>query len=261
LTTQLYFDVPKLKVERASKHIDELEAWLTERNKVNAHANLVNKNAGNVSTSSIVFWADPKDSANISVIVGDTVHCLRTALDVAVSEIVSAVGDDPEKPPISFPMGNTRNDHISTKHYGRVQRAFPKIAAALADIVKPYKTGNSLFWSLNQLDRKDKHRILISTRLQLHTNIVFISKEKQSELPTVGPGTVFNIIDPETGNIIGEPTPGTAAYLHNQDNGYSALDIRFGKGEIFEDQPIIPTLRQLTELVGETINILKAHAS
>ena len=49
------------------------------------------------------------------------------------------------------------------------------------------------------------------------------------------------------------------AYFHNQRNGYPSVEIKFGKGEAFEDEPIIPTLRELAELVGSTIDKLEAR--
>jgi hypothetical protein len=48
----------------------------------------------------------------------------------------------------------------------------------------------------------------------------------------------------------------TQAYLENQQNGRLATQIRFRERGIFDNQPVISTLFQLAELVGNAIEAL-----
>jgi hypothetical protein len=55
------------------------------------------------------------------------------------------------------------------------------------------------------------------------------------------------------------PRGGSAADLHNKRNGKAAVEICFGKGEPFENEPVVPTLIQLSELISGIGQTLKAH--
>jgi hypothetical protein len=256
---------PKLKVKRAYKHINELETWLAAINEINADAARSYKDANPGGGSHSVLVKHPPDYADcVSVIVGDAVHCLRTALDFSASSIVAAYGDNPERPPMYFPMGDTRDGFVATAEYRRIERAMPLLAVVLADIIQPYKTGNPLFWALNRLDRMDKHRVLVPTVANAMSVVVMIREDQEADPPPIGPGGIYAIggrtrADGTIVSVAREVRPGTKAYIHNQNNGYPQVDIRFGKGEAFEDEPIIPTLRQLAELVTGVVETLEAH--
>jgi hypothetical protein len=91
-----------------------------------------------------------------------------------------------------------------------------------------------------------------------------IRPEDEDDPPPCGPGTIYGI--PRVTNADGvviceerDPRPGSKAWLHNQQNGYATVEILFGKGEVFEKQPIIPTLRELAQLVAGVVDALESH--
>ena len=106
--------------------------------------------------------------------------------------------------------------------------------------------------------------MLIPTITNANQLTIAIRPEHEDNPPPAPPGSVFmipRVINAE-GIVIcegGEPGPGTKAWLHNKENGYPTVEVRFGKGEVFENEPIIPTLRQLAELVSGVIDTLEAH--
>jgi hypothetical protein len=89
-------------------------------------------------------------------------------------------------------------------------------------------------------------------------------KVKQEDDPPTAPaGAIFMLAGgtAPNGTVIQEPREpriGTRAYIHNQRNGYPSVEIKFGKGDAFEGKPIIPTLRELAQLISSTIDQLEA---
>jgi hypothetical protein len=203
-------------------------------------------------------------SADVAPIVGDAVHNLRATLDhVATAIVIAGEEDDPTR--AYFPLQNTRQALVKSKEYRLIERVAPDLALQIADVIKPYKTGgDSRFLSLNHLDRMDKHRLLIPTLTESSHRIIAIREDQEDNPPSASPGAIFMLcgIIAADGTVIQvarAPRIGTRAYIHNQHNGYPSVEIKFGKGEAFEDEPIIPTLRELAELVGSTIDKLEAR--
>jgi hypothetical protein len=262
-TMEISFKGPKLKVKRAYKHIAELEAWIGDIIQSNADAILAHKNNTPGSESDMVTVVRPSGfSECVAPIVGDIAHNLRAALDLAASAIVAAHGEDPSN--TYFPFSDTRQRLIGSKSYRLIEGVAPDLALIIADVIKPYETDDSRLWALNRLDRMDKHRVLIPTVTTSHHLTIAIREEDEDDPPPAPPGSIYMI--PMVLNSGGffesegrAPRPGSKAYIHNQRNGYPTVEIAFGKGEVFEGEPIIPTLRQLADLVGGVIDTLEAH--
>src|SRR5258706_13253359 len=159
---QFSFYGARLKVKRAYKHINELEICFRALVRENINATRVHEDSTPGHESDHVSIRRPKGfSEVVSPIVGDVVHNLRTALDFIAAEIVK---NEPEciREISYFPLGGTKNDLISSSRYRFIQRAAPDLASVIADIVKPYKAGGDWrFNAINELDRMDKHRVLV----------------------------------------------------------------------------------------------------
>jgi hypothetical protein len=262
---QVSFRGSRLKVKRAYKHIEELETWLRDlvQSNINTAMSYKDRNPGSESYT-INIQRPVGFSEDVAPIVGDAVHNLRASLDHIASAIVIAGRKD--DPAIAyFPLQDTRQSLVKSPDYGLIERVAPDLALEIADVIKPYKTGgDSRFWSLNRLDRMDKHRLLIPTLTESGHRISAIREDQEDNPPSAPPGAIFMLCgitapDGTVTQVAREPRIGTRAYIHNQRNGYPSVEIKFGKGEAFEDKPIIPTLRELAELVGSTIDKLEAR--
>lgn len=253
----------RLKVKRAYKHIVELEEWLDCIIKENVDATSAHRDRNPEHPRMPVFILRPQEYFEVLyTAIGDAIHNLRTALDFAASAVVFSGGkDDPTKS--YFPMQNTRDSLIRSREYGMIERVIPELALKIADVIKPYKTGgDGRFWALNQLDRMDKHRLLVPIFAQSSIHNVAICDIHEDDPPPAPPGSTYVICQVIRDGIViqesREPRPGTKAYEHNQNNSYVAVMILFPKGEIFENEPVIPTLRQLAQLVAGVIDIFEA---
>jgi hypothetical protein len=147
------------KVERAKYHIHDLNrAWGQYASKP-SHGLIVVQNAeGTQRTLRIVM--DPPVPPEIAVILGDAVHNLRAALDLATWEIVSPLGPrSPKK--VQFPFVESRDRFEDALAAREIKQADKKIVDAFRGL-EPYPKGKGdLLWKLDALDIADKHKLLI----------------------------------------------------------------------------------------------------
>jgi hypothetical protein len=104
---------------------------------------------------------------NISLIFGDSVHNLRSALDHLAYELVTietsktreVVGENLLKD-IMFPIAKDSKDLEKKIRSRQMQRAGEPVVKALREL-RPYPKGNDGIITLNYLDICDKHRLII----------------------------------------------------------------------------------------------------
>lgn len=113
---------------------------------------------------------------SIPLIIGDAVHNLQTAFDYIM---VAITGMDW----MALPVGRTRDDIISkSTHYRTIKETFPNLATFILEEIQPYQRGQFLLWELSELDRIDKHRLILPTINQAHRLGVGVEDQR-------GPGT------------------------------------------------------------------------
>jgi hypothetical protein len=257
------FKGSRLKIKRAYNHIHELETWVAELMRANIDAaRAYNAENPHRSADHIMLVRPVGFSEDAAPILGDIVHNLRAALDLAASAIVIAGGEDPIQ--MYFPLTDTRDNLLKSEYYQRIKRLAPELAILIADHIKPYKAANYPLWALNRLDRMDKHRVLVPTITRSTHLVICIREEQENDPPPAPPGAIFGLAgvtlaDGTVASVSRNPRPGTKAHEHNQQNGFATVDITFGKGEVFEGEFIIPKLRELAELVSGIIDTLEAH--
>ena len=149
------------KIERAKKHTDDLEAeiiafWDTKPYEIEAERN---PKAG---FSSYWIKGTPKALPEcIPLITGDAAHNLRSALDhFACSAVTTVTGQT------AFPAWRATPTPTRAEWLGEVNRklkgASPGLITAVVAL-KAYETGGGQYiWTVNELDRIDKHRLLIA---------------------------------------------------------------------------------------------------
>lgn len=174
---------------------------------------------------------------SIPLIIGDAVHNLRTAFDYI---IVAITGDDQ----MALPVGKTRDDIISkSKPYRAIQAANPDLATFIVDEIQPYQRGKFLLWELSELDRIDKHRLILPTINQGHRLGVGIEdySGKRYTNSWFTAGDNFSTTQTFLGPI----------KIH--DEGQAALSISFGPRTPFNDQPVLETLDEFSKRVLQAI--------
>jgi hypothetical protein len=150
-----------LKVERAKKHIDDLQREV--RSFLDSKPYQVGTKR-DPQTSELIYYLTHVESTPdiLSLIAGDVVHNLACALDHLAYQIVcSDTNDAPPNPNwIYFPIADDAAKYEARKR-GKVEGARQESIDAI-DALKPYKGGNDLLWALYRLNNIDKHRLMLT---------------------------------------------------------------------------------------------------
>jgi hypothetical protein len=237
------FASAKLKIEQANQHIKDVERWVHYFLDFSAYDLEVN-------ADDKVFISRQPSIGRMQVLaarVGDAVHNLRAALDHMALEIRQRFGGHLEEP--GFPIDTDRQSLIEQPRYREIERVAPDIAKLIAEFVG--SNGRELV-GLDHLDFIDKHRLLLTAISVAELSVLRIDDE--NNVPSDLPGTT--LLAPSTGARV---TPASAADLHNRRNSSAFVHACFGKGEPFENEPIIPTFHQLSELVSSIRQTLEHH--
>src|SRR5437016_9486326 len=153
-----------LKVKRADKHIRELQVELDAFYKKNA--DFLRREIDPESGDHIFkIISVPEVPPMISVIAGDVLQNLRSALDHLVYRIVISSPLTTSRKEIYFPFGECAKDYMTSERRGKVEQA-SREAVKRIDALKPYKGGNDRLWQLARLNNVDKHRLLLTTAMR-----------------------------------------------------------------------------------------------
>lgn len=243
---------PRLKVQRAHRHIDEL-ITLTNPLSHDFFDLLVEENTfpPNAYPRTFELTYEPKQpiAKTLALVIGDTVHNLRGALDHLCTGIVRTI--DPKADP-HFPMCKIRKDLVApnggpAKTLAAIEKALPNATNLFLKKIRPENGPNEALWSFHVLDNDDKHNLLIPT--------VAVAK-------IIGDWSVGKMRFRESGGggdadrrhiIVRSDLP-----ILVQKEFETTVTVSFGKGGPFEDEAVIPTLLQVSQAVSETLDAFEA---
>lgn len=247
ITSDHPLDGPWAKVERAHEHIDDLESttrFFFERHGNSFHCD-VQREAGDVVVR--VSRSDPLPT-RWSTMIGDAVHNLRSALDLLVYQLVVVNAEVPTTE-TGFPVAASANRleaMAERKVKGASQGAIQLIRAT-----NPYPGGNDALWQLHRLSIADKHRLLVVVGTAVIAfqesvdNVVWAG----SDVEDWG-GPIYLEDGMEMFRI---PCDDLKGHRYVQ----FSLQVAFGKGEIVEGQPVVPTLRELANAVEQVLEAFR----
>src|SRR5262249_29994983 len=122
--------------------------------------------------------------------------------------------------------------------YRTIESTRPNLAKFIIDEIQPYQRGQFRLWELSQLDRIDKHRLILPTSNQAHR--LGVELEDQSGKRTTNAwftaGDGFS-----TTQTLRRPIK-----IHK--GGIPALSVRFGPGKPLEGEPVLETVDKFSEL-------------
>jgi len=235
---------PKLKIERANHHINDLNSSLIAFLKTDFYKLHINMDLAGQNVLTLDAKALPND---IPLILGDAIHNLRSALDIMACDIVSHAGGVPSKYTY-FPVRDTRQELVATINGGEIKIVGQDICDLIVNVVKPYKGGNDPLWSLHQLDIMDKHRLLIPTVSITQIAGVCAHDDNYNTFTNMTLGV-------DAGGRL--QAISTSACMHITNYGYPSFGVFFPKGSALEGQSLIPTLHQLSQIVSGVIQAIE----
>lgn len=156
-----FFDDARLKVERAGKHIAELNDALGSLK--DNYTATVEKDAGTGHQKLIHTCPELEDAfKDLALIIGDAIHNLRTALEFAWIAILEKqkIPYDPKH--VSFPIRDTPRDLEAALGGMALKTACPKLYDEMVKGIQPYKEGKGVaLWTIHSFDVSDKHLLLL----------------------------------------------------------------------------------------------------
>lgn len=233
------FQGPRLKIERAKHHINDLKTMISAFN-VDSHRVSVHPD-GKLGYD--VVQVDTAESLpdNFAPIIGDALHNLRSALDLAVNEVVFRRLVQYGTRTV-FPFRETRNSLVTAINKALIKQASEDVTDYIVDIVKPYKGGNDALWTLNDLNNIDKHRLLLPVMQLTAINNLIVEDERGEKI------TIRDWV------FVSNRTALHACVGHKNikitDNGKAGFLVLFANGLPLHGKAVVPSLHQLTEVVS-----------
>jgi hypothetical protein len=254
----------KAKVDRARKH--GIEFYNAVQGFLN-NGPFTFTNSPDLSGRRIVSIASIKPvPIEFSLIIGDAIHNLRSALDLLVCQLFCLANpEDKDFSNLEFPIKNTFKLYGEALSNTKTKfRLIGPQALSIFEKLEPYKLGSDHdLWLIHRLDIQDKHRILILGRLSIHrwrSKATFIP-----DPPEAGETQVFEaqarvpddrVFIPKIGNpiVAVEPSVFADGLAGNMNFGFTFEgDIGLDEGEIIQSQSAFETLRRLIQSVDHTI--------
>jgi hypothetical protein len=260
------FNSAWLKVGRARKHIDDLEA---EIQAFWASIPYLIEEVGSPKTGLGAYriGGTPKPLPDvIALITGDAAHNLRSALDHFACAAVPVITNH-----VAFPVIQKPNP-TATQWRNEVLNRLPGALQTLIDAVLEIEAydpgkGRDTVWAVSHLDRVDKHRLVLNvaaahTAIELDAANLF-SANFPDFLP---PGQQF----PATPFALRPATlerveSGLTLFGVESIEGFKAdpkfrFEVLLGEPDPLKDQPVVETLRNLTENIERLLQKLEPLA-
>lgn len=190
----------------------------------------------------------------LSHFLGACIHSYRSALDTAMTTLVSELKGDTKR--IHFPFHETEHNlrqSFSNKGGGNkiISTLLPDLTDLIINEIKPYKDGNYALWALNKLDNTEKHTMLLpvlSSKI-ISDNAKGYLLDTDWSFPTVHaaePGTEFTQRCP--------PIPEDQIKLEDPIGG-----LMFPRGHPLAERPLIEGLEELSKAVLGIIETFETH--
>jgi hypothetical protein len=241
---------PCSKIERASRHIDEIrrrsapldrELYELSNPGVKERRSVIDRDP---TCYRITFRPKKDIPETFAGIIGDAFNNIREAFDFTAVAIVDTWGT---RPPgnLYFPI-TKRKDLVSHTGFSAIEKAIPGFAELFLKEIRPEDGPNEHLWDFYTLHKDGKHNDYVPV-----VTVVDIRPFSAAS----GGITVENC-------VVGFPATGPRVLFEShlpitmQDNFQTSVDVKFGEGTAFKDDPVIPTLTQISQLTSETIDWL-----
>lgn len=223
----------RTKIERAKKHLLDLEAQLKEFH--DQRLNVVGSKGDFEAGQGTHFHVDlpilPFDSITAA---GDIVHNLRCALDhLAYQLVIVGSGKEPSRR-VEFPIAKDLATYEATK--AKKVEGMRPLAVRHIDNLKPYKGGNQLLWRIHELDNIDKHRTLFTVERDLLLVANWMSTWNAPYWLKTDKPLFAGVFDTDMEKDV-----------------QLEFEKAFGRARVTESDPLLPSLRDLISFTEELV--------
>ncbi|MER8526864.1 hypothetical protein [Mesorhizobium sp. M0814] len=239
---QMSFEKAILKIEWANKHIENLNSVCTDLIQSNVHQSIIKTQAHG---GGYEFHLTPElpFGNEVSLLAGDIVGNLRAALDYCWMGLWRSIEPKPDKR--TLPIGTTRKDVISRIENTLVGKAFPEVKGLVGETIKFHRDfaagGNRNLCALNDLSNWNKHNLLIFAVRRIRTGVVTLFGGHRFVGQTFDEGVIPFLVE------------GFGSNPDIKHDGDFTLDIVFREMDLVENEPVIPTIRNLAQAAREAV--------
>jgi hypothetical protein len=239
---EVSFQGPKLKIERAERHIRDLQAAIDAFLARDPYPVHIEDDPEQGVRRVRVDIAAPVPH-EVALIAGDAAHNLRSALDIMICDVGASLGDHSRK--ARFPFAT--NAHDFEAELQRKVKGFPPDILALIRGLKPYDGGDDALRALHRLDIIDKHQLIVPAADHIALGASFPGEFGSARnYRTSGDRTSRVVFHLPLDRVRGQQV-------------HVTLAITFGDGQPFHGEPMVPTLLHLAQLVKVIVQMFEAH--
>jgi hypothetical protein len=238
------FAAATLKIERANKHIADLDAIISALPE--AYISTIEPNEKGGETIKYFAPDVSKITADMAVIIGDAIHNLRAAVEYAYLGAVERHAPSVLDKYTKFPIGKTRKDVECALKNRKIDILSPKLFDRILSDIEPSEDRNCLVVFLHDLDVSDKHWLL-TPLLQLSWVHDIIVQNENGEIVT---GDTFPI--PGAGTFFFDFGPGCKV----KDKGKITLDVVFNNFFLLKGMSITSDLKDFAKIANYIIDRL-----
>jgi hypothetical protein len=249
----------RLKLERAKKHFDDLDAVVGNYLKSNP---CVLDTKRDPETRKLIYYVDEirPIPSEIAIIAGDMLFNLRSALDHLAMQFWldgDGTGGGSVKS-VYFPIFDSATAYCDGRN-GKVAGMRPEAKKAI-DAIEPYQGGKGhQLWLLHALNKTDKHRLLLAVGSAFRSmNIAPLLDRLHADqgiaiqTPDVFIIPADRMLPLKAGDELFIDAPDAE---FNKDMQFT-IEIAFGEPEVPKGHSIIKTLGEIGQFVDITINTL-----
>jgi hypothetical protein len=238
------FDGARLKIERANKHIADVEARLSAL--AQSYVVRIKRNPALGNEVIEHDLTDRNAGVELALLIGDAIHNLHCALDYGCVERVAPEQVDKFA---KFPVYSTLKALEGALKGRKIDVASPKLYALIVSQIKPYHAGHFDLWAIHKLDISDKHRLLIP--------VVGLGAVDGIELEDKAGGTetIKDGWTPAQPPPIRIPIP---LGYHIKNNGKFSVEVIFDEGTPVESLEVSDTLSRFSRVVVQVVEQLES---
>jgi hypothetical protein len=256
-----------IKIERAKKHIRELDAEIRSFFAIKPYRIGTKRNP---ETRQLIYYvASVRETpTTMAAITGDVLQNLRGSLDHLAYQLVLVGSGTTPSAHIYFPIADdaTKYERVRAKSVKGMRQS----AIKAIDGIKPYKDGNDTLWRLHKLNNVDKHRLLITVGSAFRSvdlgGYIFRQHKKVLEsnpnfhrfASQVAPKAFFRDGDRmfplKAGDVlfIDAPNAGVDEELEFR------FDVAFGEPQIVEGESLLESLQNMADVVDQIVTTFKS---
>jgi hypothetical protein len=240
------FEAPRLKLRRAERHLDELRQEITAFLGRKPFRLVVERPPEWNHSWEVYAWTIRIGEAipvGLSAIIGDTVHNLRTALDLLACDLVRLNGGNTKG--VYFPFAADASGLSHQIRDKNLNRAAGDVVQLFRSF-RPYRGGNRALRAIHDLDIQDKHQALIPVANVVDAPGGTLVWEGQPnkippwKSPITHDGQMLVMMPAVANWALGDEVPATFGLIFSED-------------EILANRVVIEALHELTELVAGII--------